>query len=165
MVSGAIEKTAGLTASLFIILSAAMYIPDWSCVGLCVGAPSFVRLTYHFFHASIIHAVLNAWCLLSIIFLYKVSWSDILIAYVIAAIAPPFVLTALPTVGMSAVCYALLGLMVFKTRSPLRFTLLLIPYLIIGFFIPVVNAWLHLYSFVAGLMVSLLFIPIPCSKK
>ena len=160
-----IEKTTGLLIALFIILSAMIYVPDWKVVGVSHGCGIAQRLGYSLFHASIIHACINAWCLLSILFLYDVTWKRILLAFIIAIVVPDFVLSSTPTVGLSAVCFALLGMIAFDVKRKLYYNGCMAAYIVLGFLFPFVNGWLHLYSYVAGLLVGLLNMPIQCKRK
>ena len=38
-------------------------------------------------------------------------------------------------------------------------------YISVGFLFPLVNGWLHLYSYVAGLFVGVLNMPMPCKMR
>lgn len=158
-------KSVGLLITLFVMFSAAFFNPDWPTTGVCVGCSINQRLTYSFFHASIIHAAINTWCFLSILFLYKIRMWQMFMAYLIAAAAPGFTLMSTPTVGMSAVCFALLGMIAFQTKRRLYYNGCMALYIVIGFIFPYVNGWLHLYSYVAGLSVGFLNMPIPCNRK
>lgn len=86
-------------------------------------------------------------------------------AYLISAVAPSFILTDVPTIGLSGVCFALLGMLVFKVGRRRHYLLCLAPYLVLGFLIPSINGAVHLHAFVAGALVGLLNTPIPCRRK
>jgi len=165
MVCRTIEKTTGLLIAFFILILAMIYVPDWESVGVSYGCGILQRFSYSFFHASFIHAVINIWCFLSILFLYEVTRWQIVIAYIIAVIAPGFALTSVPTVGLSAVCYAMFGLIAFQVKRKLYYNVCMALYIALGFFFPLVNGWLHLYSYVAGLFVGFLNMPIQCRKR
>lgn len=165
MVPRKIEKTLSLLIAQFIILTALVYDPDWELVSFRYGSPLLNRFIYPFFHASILHAVLNVWSLLSIVFLSDLLWWHILLAYIIAVAAPQFTVTEIHTVGLSAVCFALLGMLVCRARNPLQYIACLTPYLILGFILPCLNGVLHLYAFLAGSVVSIFNLPLPCRKK
>lgn len=160
-----IEKTAGLLIAAGVIASAIIYVPDWNVVGATAGCSMLQRLGYTFFHASLLHAVANAWCLVSILFIYNVNWLQLAVAYVIAVAAPDFVLSSTPTVGMSAVCFAMLGSIAFQVRRKLYYNGCMALYIALGLLFPFVNGWVHLYSYVAGLFVGFLNMPLPCRKK
>lgn len=165
MVRRKIEKTAGLLIAASIIMSAFIYIPDWNAVGACPHCSLLQRFGYSFFHASVLHAVVNVWCFISILFLYNISWWRVAVAYLIAVFAPDTVLSTTPTVGLSAVCFALLGSIAFQVKRKLYYNGCMALYIALGFFFPLVNGWLHLYSYVAGLFVGFLNMPIPCRRK
>ncbi len=165
MVCGKIEKTAGLLIALYILTSAMIYVPDWNIVGVSRGCDILQRLGYSFFHASVIHAAVNAWCFISILFLYEITWRRMAVAYIIAVVVPEFVLSSVPTVGLSAVCFALLGSIAFQVKRKFYYNGCMALYIALGFFFPLVNGWLHLYSYVAGLFVGFLNMPIPCRRK
>lgn len=165
MVRGKFEKITALLIAAYIIVSTYIFTPDWSCVGISTKCDMLQRLSYSFVHASLLHAMLNAWCLISIVFIYKVSFSYLIMAYIIAVIAPDIVLLPNPTVGLSAVCFALLGLIAFRVENKLRYNAYMVLYIAAGFVFPLINGWLHLYSYIAGMFISLLNMPIPCRKK
>lgn len=159
------EKYAGLILTLFIISLSLCHTSDWSLIGLRCGSSIADRLAYSFFHASFIHAAINSWCFISIIFLYDISWWHILIAYIIAVFVPDCLLFTTPTVGLSALCFALLGMIMFKVKRKLYYNLCLAVYIAAGFIAPGVNGWIHLYSYMAGLLVGCLDAPISCRTK
>lgn len=165
MVCRKIEKTTGLLIVGYIFLSALIYVPEWSAVGVSSGCNILQRLGYSFFHTSLIHAAVNAWCLISILFLYDVAWWHIIVAYLIATFAPDVVLSSTPTVGLSAVCFALLGMIAYQVKRKLYYNCCMAIYIALGFLFPFVNGWLHLYCYVAGLFVGFINMPIPCRRK
>lgn len=165
MVRGKIEKTSGLLIAVFLVMTTLLYAPDWNKVGVSVGCGILQRLTYSLFHASILHAIINAWCILSILFIYDVKVWQLLFAYFIAVAVPDFALSVTPTVGLSAVCFALLGMIVFQVKRKMYYNACMAAYISVGFIFTQVNGWLHLYSYVAGLFVGFLNMPIPCKRK
>lgn len=164
MVCSKIEKAVGLLIALYIVISAMLYSPDWNAVGVSRGCDFSQRLSYSFFHASFFHAALNAWCFISILFLYDVPWTRLLAAFFIAVAAPDFALSSVPTVGLSAVCFALLGTLAFQVKRKLYYNSWMAVYISLGFLFPLVNGWIHLYCYLAGLCVGLLIFPIPCRR-
>lgn len=186
-------------------------------VAIRPGCSIIARLAYSFFHASFIHALINSWCLLSIVFLFDIPFTYLIIAYLIAiaypidtiaailtsllntAAAPSlsvlpaavpslssevlpttalgdspavtFLLPAItPTVGLSAICFALLGMVSFRVQRRRRFHLYIasyiiatsaLPYLAAIAAIPIAspNNIIHIYSYVAGLIVGFLNSP------
>ena len=162
-------KIASLALSAVIIIISIIHI-DVNSVGIYAGAPWYKHLSYHFFHASALHALMNAWCLLCVVFRYDVSLWAIISAFVIASLYPAdtlysiFTLDSLtiPTIGLSGVCYALMGYIAFKVARKAYYHLWLAFYIVIGFLFPNVNGWVHLYCYVVGLLVGYLNKPIKC---
>lgn len=165
MVCGKIEKTAGLLIAAYVIASALIYVPDWFMVGVSTDCGFLQRIGYSFFHVSLLHAAINAWCFISILFLYNVTWWRLAVAYAIAVAAPDFVLSTTPTVGLSAVCFALLGSIAFQAQRKIYYNSCMALYIALGFMFPLVNGWLHFYSYVAGLFVGFLTCPIKRKQK
>ena len=158
-------KNAALLTVAVVLLMSFIYVPDWSAVGVAEGCPLVARLVYSFFHASPVHAVVNAWCLLCIVFLYDISIWRLLIAYIVAVVVPGFLLSEVPTVGLSCVCFFLLGSLIFEVKRKLYFFSSMALYIAVGFFFPSVNALIHLYGYLAGLLVGLLNAPLSCFRK
>lgn len=130
-------------------------------VGVSSGCGIPERLCYHFFHANIFHALCNVWCLLSIVFTFSVPLWLFLAAFGIAILIPPFLLSATPTMGLSGVCFALLGMMMWQVRRKVYYTSWALAFIVVGFLFPQVNALMHLYCYVAGQMVGFLNAPVP----
>lgn len=158
-------KIAALLTAVVIILNSFTYVPDWSIVGVSGGSPLATRIVYSFFHASPVHAVVNAWCLLCIVFLYDVSIWRLLTAYIVAVVVPGFLLSDMPTVGLSCVCYFLLGSLIFEVKRKLYFMSCMALYIAVGFLFPSVNAVIHVYGYLAGLLVGLLNAPVSCFRR
>jgi membrane associated rhomboid family serine protease len=165
MVRREIEKTAGLLIALIILTTTLLGSADFAVVGVCRGCQLLPRLLYSFVHANIFHCLINIWCFISIIFLYDVSWRRLLVAYLVAVAVPNFVLSAMPTVGLSTVCFVLLGSIVYQVKSKLYYNICMAVYIVAGLLMPQVNGWIHLYGYVAGLLVGFLTMPLPCKKK
>lgn len=183
-----LSKTAALILTA-VVLSVRLICSlcdefDIAVVGICRDAGILARLSYSFFHASLIHAIINCWCLLSVVFVYNVPLSHLVIAYIIAVTYPADTLcgacgewvAAVPTVGLSAVCFALLGMVAFKVRRKLYFQTWIITFIAISFILPHLcslyglsvaspNNILHIYSYVAGLIVGFLNSPAPWIRK
>lgn len=158
------EKTAVL------ILSAAIFtlclFPDiGQNMGLYAGCPLGNRLAYSFFHANIFHAAINVWCLLSIVFIYNISWRYLLTAYCIAVSFPDVFLVATPTVGLSGICFALLGRIAFLAERKWYYQKWMAAILCIGFLLPGTAASLHLYCYVVGLLIAAINTPMSVFRK
>ncbi len=156
MVCQKIAKAASLVIALLVVLVELFGCGDWSLVGVSIGSSLPARFLYPFFHASILHALLNAWCLLSIVFIHQVSLWRLFIAFLTSFAVPVWALSDEPTVGLSCVCFFLLGSLTFEVRRKLYFFFCIGLYLLLGFFFPKVNALIHLYGYIAGLSVGLI---------
>lgn len=160
-------KIATLAVSAVILIIYAFDV-DVAKYGIFAGAGVGQRVVYHFFHSSFLHAVLNAWCLLSVVFVFDVSLSLFITAFFTASLFPvdtlyhlmPLSSLEVPTVGLSGVCYALMGMMAFRVQRKLYYQAWLAFYIGLGFLFPNVNGWIHLYCYVAGLLIGLLNKPI-----
>lgn len=184
MVRSKKAKTAALVLTavcMFLSLFVSTVGLDLSAIGVCKGCSTLVRLAYSFFHASILHAIVNCWCLLSVVFVYDVCMWHLLSAYLIAVTYPANTLfsvgsgfvaasAATPTIGLSAVCFALLGMIAFQVKRKLLFHSWVLSFVAAGFIIPHLcslcginvaspNNVLHIYCYVAGLMVGFLNSP------
>lgn len=183
MVRNEKAKTAALvlTAGVFVI---SLLCHDMTAldVAVCEDASVPARLSYSFFHASAVHALINCWCLLSVVFIYDVSITYLFIAYAIAVCFPVNTLSAIfpiagePTVGLSAVCFALFGMVFFQLKRKLYFTAWLLSLITIGCVLPPLcslvgisvtypNSIIHIYSYVVGLFVGFLNSPASWIRK
>lgn len=158
-------KTATLLIVIIILIGSFISVPDWSIIGVTKDCALLSRVGYSFFHVTPIHAAINAWCLICIVFRYDISLVRLLVAYMVAVAVPQFVLSAVPTVGMSCVCYVLLGSLSFEVKRKLYYQLCIAPYIVVGFMFPSVNAAIHVYGYISGLMVGVLNAPLSCLKK
>lgn len=165
MAQGKKAKTASLIIAVVILLGSFIYVPDWSVIGVSKGCSLVARMGYSLCHVSLFHALINAWCLLGIVFLYDISIWRLLTAYIVAVLVPEFLLSDVPTVGLSCVCYVLLGSLIFEVKRKLYFQICMALYIAVGFFFPAVNAIIHVYGYLAGLMVGLLNAPLSCFKR
>lgn len=122
---------------------------DYSCVGIYHGCPLANRLTYHFFHAGIVHCLVNVWCFLSCVFLARVSFPMLIWAFVVATCAPA--LGEAPTIGLSGVCYALLGIIMFQSSDKRRYNILIsMSWLFTALLIPNAANGVHMYCYVVA---------------
>lgn len=156
------EKIFALTSTL-VILVLSFFDLDIQMVGATSDGGFTPRLLYSFFHANIFHTIINLWCWLSIVFYYEPSWIRMVYAYAIAVLAPSFTLATTPTIGLSAFLFALLGFTFYDVQRKLYYTYWMAFYIIVGLLIPNINGLIHLYSYLAGLMVGLFTTPL-CRK-
>lgn len=151
--------TIGLLYSA-IALCLCILHPDLSGIAMYPGAGIRNRMLYPFFHASLLHAIMNCWCLLSIVFIYKVSAWTLLEAYLIAVTYPSGLLSFLypasqMTVGLSGVCYYLLGSLSFSVKRRVYWQVCICITLLAGFLFPrSVDCWLHLYCYIWGVIAA-----------
>lgn len=120
--------------------------------GVCVGCSLLSRFSYPLFHVGLLHAFCNAWCLISLVFLYDLPWWKTMLSFIIAISIPSCLLTETPVVGMSGVCFALMGLTVPVVHRKVMLLGWISLFLVVGFFFPNVAAWLHVYCFTVGLV-------------
>ena len=151
------EKAAVLLLTVLLVV---LSMSDTAMNTLAVSetTPAVRRFTYQFAHAGMLHALVNCWCLLSVEFVREVSWRKLLAAYIISAIFPSVLLSATPIVGCSGACFALLGMC--ALGEGVRYHIFIVAVLSIGFFMPSMASWLHLYCYAAGLLLSIPFYPI-----
>lgn len=154
-------KTASLVLTGLILLLQCFDV-SVNAVGLCGGSSISTRMLYSFFHANFFHAVFNCWCMLSVVFAYDISLVGLLTAYAIACTFPVDMVSprALPTIGLSGVCYALMGRVAFSVSLKWEYRLYILSYLTVGFLFPAFNGWLHLYCYIVGLFVGYLNKPV-----
>ncbi len=159
------DKTKTAKAAVLLIAVVTLCISlhdvaDWSAVGIYKGCSLVCRMLYPFFHANLLHVTLNVWCLLSVVFIYDVSLWRLFFAYAIAVATPSCFLMDTPTVGLSGVVYVLFGTISFEVRRKLYYQLWMFFYVVIGFFFPNTNTWIHLYCYLAGCVVALFNKPV-----
>lgn len=162
------EKSAKIVSVIvaFVCIAIAIAAPatqGWQEVGIAQGAGLIQRLTYHFFHANISHIAMNVWTFLSLLFLFDISIKKLTMAYIISCTFPVDTIATLatsypklPTVGLSGVIYALLGIVSYDVAKPKEYQASIILSLILGFMFPKINGWIHLYCYVAGLSLATL---------
>ena len=171
-------KATSLLISIIVFCLSLQDMADWSAVGIFTGCGLGCRMLYPFYHANLLHATLNAWCLLSVIFIYDISLWRFTLAYIIAVGVPSFCLSIIaisfpvdalaclgvevldPTVGLSGVVFAIFGSISFEVQRKAYYQLWMLAYLVAGFFFPNTNALVHLYCYLAGGAVALLNKPV-----
>lgn len=131
---------------------AALVLSPFNGNGACVGCSLLDRLSYPLFHVNFLHAFCNAWCLISLVFIYDLPWWKVALAFLIAIALPSFVLSATPVVGMSGACFALMGLTIPVVRHKMVLLGWIAFFLSIGFIFPNVAALVHVYCFITGLL-------------
>lgn len=156
-----IGKIVGLI--LVVIMFLMVFIkPDMSEVAISKDAHFYVRFIFHFFHVSILHFFLNAWCFLSLLFYFRLGFDKLILAYIIASFSP--IVWDMPTIGFSAVCYALMGIVSLSVPKKTRFIFWICSSIAVGAIFPAVNWKIHMWAYSVGLFYAFLTEPI-CKMK
>lgn len=170
-------KTASLilTAICLVICLLSPLLPfNLNQVGLHSGCSLSSRLLYSFFHASLYHLTGNCWVLLCVVFYYELPLSRLLVSYIVAITAPAF---SVPTIGLSAMVYCMLGQASFLAKRQLYFHFwvgafiflfgVLLPFMLEykGVAIARPNNILHIYCYVVGLLVGFLNSPVSLWRR
>lgn len=119
--------------------------------GASSHSPLANHLTCHFFHANLFHLAANALCL----FLMRPYPKQLLHAYPIAVLST--FCSDIPTVGISAIIYAYIGLNIIYWRLSNYDLLTFIIANIITIFIPNIATTMHMVSFFVGLICAMLY--------
>lgn len=159
MVSGKETKAASLVLTHIALVLLCLPI-DANAVGISRGCSLWQRMCYPFFHATILHALVNCWCLLSIAFNSSIHIWKLMAAYIIAISYPDILMGSQPTVGLSGLIFALLGIISLSAGRWYINVPILLCIASCGFLLPNINATLHLYCYLVGLMVGLLTTPL-----
>lgn len=165
------DKTKTVILALALLTLILYWIPiPHSSIGIYTDAPWWGRWTYSLFHASIFHWLVNCWCLLSLVFYIEVSIRQLIYSYIIASLFPVATLYVLfdahilttPTMGLSGVCYALIGMVTPQVARKREW----LTWLAVGFAVscifPLINQFVHLWGFILGLGIGYLT---QCTKK
>jgi len=150
------KKTKILALALSLIMLALVFAPvDPKTVGLCFHAScapywSYGNLTYSFFHVNVFHWLLNVWCFLSCVFLADVSFRKVLLSYLIACSVPA--MSTIPTIGVSGVCFALLGMIMWRSTQKRSYNIIIGATVACMFALcpKTVNNVLHIYCYLLG---------------
>lgn len=168
MAQETLTRASSLSLAAIVMLIYAFVDVAPESVGIMQSVTLCNRLTYSFFHATFLHAFMNVWCLLSVAFVFPISIWSLVTAFGIAAsfpidtlcdISPIFAFT-MPTVGLSGVCFALMGRIAFMVKRKWYYQSWLAFYILLGFIFPNVNGWLHLYCYLMGMFVGFLNKPL-----
>lgn len=145
------------TASLILALTVLVLLP-FETRGIYSGASITDRCLYPFFHANIFHAMLNVWCLLSIVFNMRVTPFQLLLAYIVSVLYPAELFQSHePTIGLSGVCYVLIGITFHQFSNRLYFAVTTAIMFGIGHILHASNNKLHLYTLAAGLIIGQIY--------
>ncbi len=155
MESRKIEKITTLLLAVATVPLSLIH-PGYEAVGIYRGGPLTGRLLYPFFHAGPLHAVLNAWCLVGIVFIYPITAWRMLLSYAVAVSVPSVLLQTTPTVGLSGMVFFLFGTLSFLVARRLYYQGWMLFYLTMGFLLPGTSGRLHLYCYLLGLAWAIL---------
>ena len=147
-----------ILCALFIILCFVKANPY--CVGIYKGCSWIGNFAYPFFHGNILHAMCNSWAVLSVVFVFNVSLRRLILCYLIAVFCPPFILSDIPAIGASGMCYALFGSVVFLVSRKVYFVCYFLCFIALGIAFRNAAVLIHLYCFSAGILFGLLNAPI-----
>ena len=157
------KATALILSLLFITLS--LIRIEYHAIGLYPHCPLWHHAVYHFFHANVLHALVNSLCLVSIVFLTNTKIWQLLCAYSIASAFPVSLFAPLladkPVVGASGVCYVLFGMLAVPLKGKGVYLLWIAMLLLISFIYRESSGfYLHLFGFAGGVMVAAVSSPI-----
>lgn len=155
-------KNLSLIISSFILLIFLVTRgQDVSMFGICQQHTWPQRFYYMFFHAGIIHCIINIYAFLSMSFLSGVKYWQLAASYLIAASMPFMLLCDTPVVGFSACLYAMSGIVIMTQRK--WWSLIIVNLLLIApqSFLPGIALLAHLYCFAVGLLFGFIFSPRP----
>ncbi len=150
MVQGKNEKRFALIASLLMGVIKALPIAPITLHADCL---MHERLLYPFFHVTWLHLIVNLWCFLSLVFIYGVRWRHLALAYIIA-VTFPTALCPLPTMGLSGVCFALMGLWACKVERKGYYQTYIWSFIGLSGIFGGVNMTLHAECFLVGSVMS-----------
>lgn len=149
-------QASALIITVVVLLLYFLKIPP-DLVGLSSVSGFYTRFTYQFFHASLLHAAINCWALLSVVFIYDVSWRMILTGYIVSALFPISLLgTSIPTIGLSGLIYFLFGRISLSVVRKVYFQGWMFFFIGVGFSFATTNAWMHLFCYVIGVFIAFL---------
>lgn len=153
-------KNLSLIISLLMIASYCL-LPTQVATSMSLSSesPIWTRLSFQMIHASIPHLIVNTICLLTLAFITNASAKQFVIATLISTTIPDAIIADTPTCGISALNFALTGLVVMNSRRYMTYLFINIMAIIPTFWMPHIAAAIHLYCFLMGAFVSFLITP------
>ena len=143
-------KTNFLIKTLLTCVSLAVFIASPDNAGFFHGSSFVSHLTYSFCHANIFHLAANLVVLWSL--RNRICLCASLFAAVLASFLPTYV--PQPTVGLSGVIFAAIGIMWGKTGRFWDSCCVVMPFIVLTMLIPGVNGILHLWAYIIGLIIG-----------
>lgn len=165
MVPGKETQVASLVYVAVLIL---LYILPVRIETVAIGTedtPFLNRFIYQNFHANMFHLLCNVWALLTITFYSKINMARLVIAYLISSTYP---FTGEMIVGLSGVCYTLIGMLALRPatlKNKLVYQVYALAFILIGLAIPNVCVGIHLYCYSLGVVFAFLDTPLKPKSK
>lgn len=156
----AVGRLVTLMMSVVILMTSFLFLPESLAFGVTKDSSVVTRLLYPLIHASPIHAFVNVWCLICVVFIYEISIWRLVAVYCVSVIVPGVCLSEIPTVGLSCTCYCLLGSISLAVKRKLYFQSCMFLWIAAGFLFTSVNALIHVYGYCTGIVIGLLDYPI-----
>lgn len=149
--------------SLLLSVAGAVGLLSLDGVGILPGGPLWCRLVHPFVHAGVLHALLNVYVFLQLVFFFPVRLRHLLMAYMVSCTCPETLALWSPSLhglflhgscvaGLSGVVFFLLGLVSGCVARPLRFCMVLLAWQLFGLAFGTMAVGMHLYCFVAGVL-------------
>ena len=136
-------------------------MPDMG-IGIYPDCPIYARILHPLVHTGLIHAAVNVYVWLKVVFFCDIHPRQLLRAWLVACSCPVTLATiggstTDQVVGLSGVIYALLGMLMPQVRDRRAFNIWIAAYLFIGWLVGGVAVGFHLYCYMMGCL-SLLII-------
>ena len=151
-----------------IIMATAIVLQIFSGIAcaLHISAPVHDSLAacvafHQVFHVGWLHLIVNLSCLVTIVFGgFRIPGSAVLAGYIISSLVylPAVLLAGAPTVGLSGIVYALLGMISIHAVKKIQYHGWIAGFLILGFF-TASNVYLHLFAYLAGIFYAWMITP------
>ena len=169
MPSRPFAKAASLVVglvSLLLSVAGAIGLLSLDGVGILSGGPFWCRLVHPFVHAGVLHALLNVYVFLQLVFFFPVRLRHLLLAYLVSCSCPSMLALWSPSLfhglflhgscvaGLSGVVFFLLGFVLRRVARPLRFCMVLLGWQLFGMAFGTVAVGMHLYCFAAGVLMG-----------
>lgn len=134
---------------------------------------------YQFTHASIFHLACNMWSFLLIGFFWRITATEILLAYAISiifglAVIFGVIIPSKPIIGFSSFIYAIAGLrslihLTYSSQRPvllcLRYNVIMLLTIFLTALIPAVSFLCHISCYLLGSIISIFITPIYKNKR
>ena len=168
MPSRSFAKATSLVVSLVSLLlsvAGAIGLLSFDGVGILPGGPLWCRLVHPFVHAGVLHALLNVYVFLQLVFFFPLRCRHLLFAYLVACSCPVTVavwgggvsgLSVTGVVGLSGMEYVLMGWVMPGVPCRWRFNMQLFLWMSAGLVTGGVAVGFHLYCYLLGVVAAML---------